>query len=82
MTNPTEIDVAGRRVSLSNLDKVLWPKLGLSKAWVVEYYTAVAPVLVPHLRGHPLTLHRFPDGVEGVHCMRPGHRPILRGSGR
>jgi bifunctional non-homologous end joining protein LigD len=67
MTDGVEVEVGGRHVRLSNLDKVLWPRLGLTKRWMVDYYTAVAPVLVPHLRGHPLTLHRFPDGLDGAH---------------
>ncbi|MDQ3896989.1 MAG: non-homologous end-joining DNA ligase [Actinomycetota bacterium] len=67
MSSRVEVEVEGRHVSLSNLDKVLWPRLGLTKRWLVDYYTAVAPALVPHLRGHPLTLHRFPDGVQGAH---------------
>jgi bifunctional non-homologous end joining protein LigD len=62
-----EVEVAGHRLKLSNLDKVFWPRLGLTKAWLIEYYAEIAPVLVPHLQGHPVTLHRFPDGVEGVH---------------
>jgi bifunctional non-homologous end joining protein LigD len=56
---------------------VLWPRLGLTKGWMVDYYTRVAPALIPHLRRHPLTLHRFPDGVEGTHWYEtraPAHR--------
>ncbi|HEX2048409.1 MAG TPA: non-homologous end-joining DNA ligase [Acidimicrobiales bacterium] len=78
MTNRVEVELAGRQVSLSNLDKVLWPRLGLTKGWMVDYYTSVAPVLVPHLRRHPVTLHRFPDGVDGVHWYEtraPAHPP-------
>lgn len=67
MTSRVDVDVAGRRVSVTNLDKVLWPRLGLTKGWMINYYTSVAAVLVPHLRSHPLTLHRFPDGVDAVH---------------
>jgi bifunctional non-homologous end joining protein LigD len=68
----------GRRLTLSNLDKVLWPRLGLSKAWLIEYYVEIARMLLPHVRGHPVTLHRFPDGVEGVHWFEtraPRARP-------
>ncbi len=67
MTERVDVELEGRRVSLSNLDKVLWPTLGLTKRWMVDYYISVAEVLIPHLRSHPLTLHRFPDGVEGLH---------------
>ncbi len=80
MSSRVEVEFAGRVVSLSNLDKVLWPRLGLTKGWMVDYYTAVAPALVPHLRRHPLTLHRFPDGVEGVHWYEtraPAHPPWI-----
>ena len=62
-----EVEIDGRTLALSNLDKVLWPRLGLTKAWLIEYYAEIAPVLLPHLRRHPVTLHRFPDGVDGVH---------------
>ena len=80
MTARVDVELAGRRVSLSNLDKVLWPRAGLTKGWMIDYYTAVAPVLVPHLRGHPLTLHRFPDGVEATHWYEtraPAHPPWI-----
>ena len=60
------VELEGRRLRLTNLDKVLWPEPGRTKAWLIEYYTRVAPVLLPHLAGRPLTLRRFPDGVDGV----------------
>jgi bifunctional non-homologous end joining protein LigD len=59
------MEVEGRRLALTNLDKVLWPEAGRTKAWLIEYYVRVAPALLPHLEGRPLTLRRFPDGVEG-----------------
>jgi bifunctional non-homologous end joining protein LigD len=58
--------VEGRELSLTNLDKVLWPDVGFTKAHLIEYYVAVAPTLLPHLEGRPLTLRRFPDGVGGI----------------
>ncbi len=73
-----EVEIEGRRLSLSNLDKVLYPKAGFTKGQVIDYYTRVAPVLLPHLRGHPLTLKRYPNGVEGQHFYEkqcPSHRP-------
>ncbi|HEX2041734.1 MAG TPA: non-homologous end-joining DNA ligase [Acidimicrobiales bacterium] len=73
-----EVQVDGRSLSLSNLDKVLWPRLGLTKGWLIEYYRRVAPVLLPHVRGHPMTLHRYPDGVDGIHWFEtraPAHPP-------
>ncbi len=59
----TEVD--GRRLILSNLDKVLYPEAGFTKADVIWYYLHVAPVLLPHLARRPATFVRFPDGVEG-----------------
>ncbi len=73
-----EVEVDGRTLSLSNLDKVLWPRPGLTKGWLIDYYTRVAPVLLPHVRRHPMTLHRFPDGVDGMHWYEtraPAHPP-------
>ena len=60
-----EVEVEGRTLSLSNLDKVLWPKAKTTKAEAIDYYARVADVLLPHLAGRPLTLVRFPDGVDG-----------------
>lgn len=61
----TVIEVDGRRLSVSNLDKVLYPDCGFTKADVISYYVHVAPCLLPHLRGRPLTMTRYPDGVTG-----------------
>jgi bifunctional non-homologous end joining protein LigD len=61
----TAVEIEGRRLGLTNLQKVLWPEAGRTKGWMIEYYARVAPVLLPHVRGRPLTLRRFPDGVEG-----------------
>ena len=73
-----EVEVEGRRLSLSNLDKVMYPATGFTKGQVIDYYTRVAPVLLPHLRDRPLTLKRYPNGVEGRHFYEkqcPSHRP-------
>jgi len=59
------IEVEGRKLSVSNLDKVLYPEAGFTKADVIWYYVHVAPVLLPHLEGRPLTMTRYPDGVAG-----------------
>ena len=59
------VDVEGRQVVLSNLDKVLYPAAGFTKGQVLDYYTRIAPVLLPHLAGRALTRKRYPDGVEG-----------------
>lgn len=63
--NPT-VDIEGHSLRLSNLDKILYPAAGFTKGEVLDYYAAVAPVLLPHVRDRPLTLKRFPDGVEGA----------------
>jgi len=66
------------RVRISNPEKVLYPDTGFTKADVVSYYRAVAPVLVPHLTGRALTMRRYPDGVEGQSFFEkrcPSHAP-------
>jgi bifunctional non-homologous end joining protein LigD len=73
-----EIEVAGHRLSLSNLEKVLYPEAGFTKGHVIDYYTRVAPALLPHLRARPLTLKRYPNGVDKPHFYEkqcPSHRP-------
>jgi bifunctional non-homologous end joining protein LigD len=73
-----EVDVDGRHLSLSNLGKVLYPRAGFTKGQVIDYYTRIAPYVLPHLRGRPLTLKRYPNGVEGGHFYEkqcPSHRP-------
>jgi bifunctional non-homologous end joining protein LigD len=59
------VDVEGRQVALTNLEKVLYPEVGFTKAQVLDYYSRIAPVLLPHLAGRALTRKRYPDGVEG-----------------
>jgi bifunctional non-homologous end joining protein LigD len=73
-----EVNVARKKLRLSNLDKVLYPKVGFTKGQVIDYYTRVAPVLLPHLKDHPLTLKRYPNGVEDkffYEKQSPSHRP-------
>jgi bifunctional non-homologous end joining protein LigD len=73
-----EVEVEGRRLSLSNLDKVMYPQVGFTKGELIDYYTRVSPALLPHLRGRPLTLKRYPDGVEGEYFYEkncPSHAP-------
>src|SRR5436305_2067973 len=55
--------VGGRSIALSNLDKILYPGGRVTKAQVIEYYSKVAPVLLPHFKNRPVTLVRYPDGV-------------------
>lgn len=64
MAAQTELRIQGRTLKLSNLDKVLYPKARFTKAQVIDYYARVSPVLLPHLKDRPLTLKRYPDGVE------------------
>ena len=65
MSERITVDVEGRQVALSNLGKVLYPEVGFTKGQVLDYYTRIAPVLLPHLAGRALTRKRFPDGVDG-----------------
>jgi len=76
--NRVTVAVEGRELSLSNLDKVLYPEAGFTKAQVVDYHSRIAPVLVPHLHDRPLTLKRYPNGVDGEAFYEkncPSHRP-------
>lgn len=73
-----EVSVEGRRLRLSNLDKIFYPQTGFTKGEVIDYYRRVAPYVLPHLRGRPLTLKRYPNGVEGAYFYEkrcPSHRP-------
>jgi bifunctional non-homologous end joining protein LigD len=76
----TEVEVDGRELRLSNLDKVLYPKAGFTKGEVVDYYARIAEVMVPHLAGRAVTLRRFPEGVDKTDAAFfekrcPKHRP-------
>jgi len=74
----TTVAVEGRQLTLSNLDKVLYPEVGFTKGQVIAYYQAVAGALLPHLAGRPLTLKRYPNGVDGQFFYEkrcPKHRP-------
>jgi len=78
MKRKSELKVAGRSVTVSNLDKVLYPEVGFTKAQVIDYYVRIAPVLLPHLKNRPITLKRYPDGVDGFFFYEkqcPAHRP-------
>jgi bifunctional non-homologous end joining protein LigD len=73
-----DVEVEGRRLSLSNLDKVLYPAVGFTKGQVIDYYTRIASAVLPHLCDRPLTLKRYPNGVEGGHFYEkrcPSHAP-------
>jgi bifunctional non-homologous end joining protein LigD len=78
MPATVEVEIEGRRLTLSNLGKVLYPEAGFTKADVIDYYRRIAPVLLPHLRGRVPTLVRAPDGPDGQIFFEkrcPGHRP-------
>jgi bifunctional non-homologous end joining protein LigD len=93
MPERQSVEVDGRELNLSNLDKVLFPRTGFTKAQVIDYYTRMAPVMLPHLSGRPVTRVRFPNGVEDKSFFEkqcPDHRPDwvptarlqVRGTGR
>jgi bifunctional non-homologous end joining protein LigD len=74
----TEVAVEDRTLRVTNLDKVLYPEAGFTKRDVIEYLVHIAPVLLPHLRDRPLTLKRYPNGVDAGHFFEknsPKHRP-------
>jgi bifunctional non-homologous end joining protein LigD len=78
MSTPTIVEVAGRKLKLSNLEKVLYPATGFTKGQVIDYYVRIAPILVPHLAGRPLTMKRYPEGVDHEYFFEknaPMHRP-------
>jgi len=71
-------DIAGRRLPLTNLDKVLWPADGITKRDMIEYYVRMAPYMLPYLRERPLSMQVFPDGINGKSFWRkdkPAHAP-------
>jgi bifunctional non-homologous end joining protein LigD len=75
---PTVVDIDGRQLKLSNLDKVLYPEAGFTKGEVIDYYARIAPTMLPHVGDRGVTLRRFPDGVDGESFFEkrcPSHRP-------
>src|SRR5216110_1089644 len=78
MPQKAELIVEDRKIQVSNLEKVLYPKAGFTKGQVIDYYIRIAPLLLPHLKDRPLTMKRYPDGVEGEFFYEkncPSHRP-------
>jgi bifunctional non-homologous end joining protein LigD len=79
MANPSSVvEIQGKHLSLTNLDKVLYPATGFTKGQVIDYYARIAPVLVPQLAGRPLTLKRYPEGVDKEYFFEKNatkHRP-------
>ncbi|HEX2647556.1 MAG TPA: non-homologous end-joining DNA ligase [Candidatus Dormibacteraeota bacterium] len=73
-----EVQIEGRTLKLTNLEKVLYPDEGFTKGQVIDYYTRIAPILLVHTQNHPLTLKRYPNGVYGEFFYEkncPKHRP-------
>ena len=80
MASSRQVEVDGRELKLTNLDKVLYPEAGFSKGEMVDYYAKVAPAMIPHLAGRAVTLRRFPEGVDDLDAAFfekrcPKHRP-------
>jgi len=78
MPNKATLDIEGTKVDVSNLDKVFYPKTGFTKGEVIDYYVRVSPALLPHLKSRPISLKRYPDGVEGFFFYEkecPSHHP-------
>jgi bifunctional non-homologous end joining protein LigD len=78
MKKKVEVEVGGKKLALSNLEKVLYPEAGFTKGQVIDYYIRIAPVLLPHLKNRPITLKRYPEGVNGFYFYEkqcPSHRP-------
>jgi bifunctional non-homologous end joining protein LigD len=74
------VEVDGRELKLTNLDKILYPQAGFTKGETIDYYAKVGPTLVPHLNGRAVTLRRFPEGVDDLDAAFfekrcPKHRP-------
>lgn len=78
MATGSQLDVGGRSVKVTNLEKVLYPETGFTKGDLINYYIRISPFLLPHLQGRPITLKRYPDGVNGQYFYEkkcPSHRP-------
>src|SRR5437868_11211888 len=78
MPEKAELVVEGKKLAVSNLGKVLYPKVGFTKGQVIDYYIRIAPVLLPHLRDRPLTMKRYPNGVDAEFFYEkncPSNRP-------
>lgn len=72
------VGIEDRKVALKNLDKVMYPTSGMTKAEVIDYYRQVAPFMLPHLEGRPVVMKRYPDGVAGDAFYEkecPAYRP-------
>jgi len=78
MAKDSTLDIDGVPVAVSRLDKVFYPQTGFTKGDVIDYYIRISPFLLPHLKGHPISLKRYPNGVEGFFFYEkncPEYRP-------
>lgn len=78
MPNSATLTVEGKKIDVTNLNKVFYPKTGFTKGEVIDYYVKISPVLLPHLKNRPISLKRYPNGVEGFFFYEkrcPEHRP-------
>lgn len=74
----TQVEIEGKELTLSNLEKVFYPETGFTKGQMIDYYARVAPTLLPHLKNRAISLKRYPDGVEGnffYEKQKPKHAP-------
>jgi bifunctional non-homologous end joining protein LigD len=78
-SKPTQqLEIDGKKISISNLDKVLYPESSFTKARVIDYYIRASEYLLPHFKNRPVTLKRFPDGIKGQVFYEkdvPGYAP-------
>ena len=78
MPSKSQLKIGNETVEVSNLGKVFYPKTGFTKGQTIDYYIRVSPALLPHLKNRPITLKRYPDGVDGLYFYEkrcPPHRP-------
>lgn len=78
MSKASTVEIAGRELTLSNMEKVMYPEVGFTKAQIIDYYVRIAPFLLPHLKDRPLTMKRYPEGVGKLFFYEkncPKHRP-------
>jgi bifunctional non-homologous end joining protein LigD len=78
MGKKSQLEVGGVKLEVSNLEKVFYPKTGFTKGQVIDFYIKISPYLLPHLKNRPISLKRYPDGVEGFFFYEkqcPPHRP-------
>jgi bifunctional non-homologous end joining protein LigD len=79
VSKKAELDINGKKIGVSNLDKIFYPKTGFTKGQMIEYYINIAEVMLPHLKNRPLSFKRYPDGVDGFFFYEkqaPASKPI------